>query len=815
MKYQTLICSIFSFAVIFVGAIAAAAQTASGGTELFDEAKYQQSLENQTEIELRASWQTLDQDGNAALEKSELNRAENHQMKARLVAEKLADKILEAKSLHQLGRISRARGDAANARRFYEKAEQLLRPLAETFDKQAELALGLLRQDFSNLLILEKQPIEALKASFEAWKIARAHNNEQLASASANGIGASFRVQGNIVSAVAWLERGREIAAKASNPDNYFIGDASLRLSSLYEFQGEYGLALTNLLEAEKSFATLNQPAQTARLWRRLAKFYDNHGQTDKAIQYFEKACDLSQKSGLGRQTIVCQSELGSTYFWQKRFAEAESVLTKAEAGANQLKAEDLQLTILTSKAFLFGNTSRFSESVSIFARAEQLAQSKENWTDRLRLHWLRAIVFHGQKDFKSGLADVEKAVALAEAHQETDSIPHLLELRGKILLAQGNIKEARAVLRRAIDLIEAGREQQREAATSIGFLGERSESYRILADLELRENDERAALLMSEMLKSRWLSDRAGSSNSPLSPQASWQKTADAGNLRAQILDASERFLEGASEADKALTALEKRYQDMVAANSQLSRQGRKFVGGLTKDELTSLVADEKTVVLSFAVTTDEKIAIFIITGGKVKAVLSSAKYSEVVRQIRTLRKEISTFVPGFKQTARNLYRALLSPVEKDIAAAEKLIVVPDKALWELPFQTLITDSNRYLIETHQISYVPSLHFLKTAQQIEKENPQSFKFLAFANSVNAQTTPLKHAEREATEISKLYQPGTVFVRRTASESNFKQQAAKAKLIHLAVHGDIKLDQPFASALLLTRRRRRRAVDDC
>jgi CHAT domain-containing protein len=57
-------------------------------------------------------------------------------------------------------------------------------------------------------------------------------------------------------------------------------------------------------------------------------------------------------------------------------------------------------------------------------------------------------------------------------------------------------------------------------------------------------------------------------------------------------------------------------------------------------------------------------------------------------------------------------LFAILLDPVAKQIKPDQRLIVVPDGLLNYLPFEGLI-DNEHYLVETHEISYIPSASML------------------------------------------------------------------------------------------------------
>ena len=69
-----------------------------------------------------------------------------------------------------------------------------------------------------------------------------------------------------------------------------------------------------------------------------------------------------------------------------------------------------------------------------------------------------------------------------------------------------------------------------------------------------------------------------------------------------------------------------------------------------------------------------------------------------------------------------RELYQVLLESVEKDLANAEELLIIPHRDLFEVPWASLIDSDGEYLIKQHIIRVAPSLRVARrcaeTAQQ-------------------------------------------------------------------------------------------------
>src|SRR5581483_10102997 len=63
-------------------------------------------------------------------------------------------------------------------------------------------------------------------------------------------------------------------------------------------------------------------------------------------------------------------------------------------------------------------------------------------------------------------------------------------------------------------------------------------------------------------------------------------------------------------------------------------------------------------------------------------------------------------------REQAEGLFATLLGGLFWQVEPGERLIIVPDGLLYYLPFETLIHNGH-YLLEGHEISYVPSASML------------------------------------------------------------------------------------------------------
>lgn len=134
----------------------------------------------------------------------------------------------------------------------------------------------------------------------------------------------------------------------------------------------------------------------------------------------------------------------------------------------------------------------------------------------------------------------------------------------------------------------------------------------------------------------------------------------------------------------------------------------------------------------------------------------------------------------------ARRLYDALIRPSEQSLAHARQLIVVPDAAVQNVAFSSLIdTRTNRPLIETMLVATALRASALEPAQR----GTSSSSLVALALPSGEGTgVALPESGSEVASIRALYGKSMELDGRSASLSALGDDAANAGVIHIAGH---------------------------
>ena len=163
-----------------------------------------------------------------------------------------------------------------------------------------------------------------------------------------------------------------------------------------------------------------------------------------------------------------------------------------------------------------------------------------------------------------------------------------------------------------------------------------------------------------------------------------------------------------------------------------------------------------------------------------------------------------------------KQLYQILIQPIAELLPndPNARVIFIPQKSLFVVPFPALIDEDGKYLIEKHTILTAPAIQVLQLTNQQRKQvlgdkvlvvgNPTMPSIPLEIGEKPEQLPPLPGAQKEALAIAKLLKT-TAITGNQATKSSIVQQMLKSRIIHLATHGlldDFKgLGVPGAIAL--------------
>ncbi len=264
-----------------------------------------------------------------------------------------------------------------------------------------------------------------------------------------------------------------------------------------------------------------------------------------------------------------------------------------------------------------------------------------------------------------------------------------------------------------------------------------------------------------------------------------------------------------------------------LYAAHPELKIQ-RGQAQPVSLEDARDLLTDAKTALLEFVVTGD-KAFLFVLTKGaessvELKAYALAANSKDLEARAEKFRKSISERNLEFGTEARELYDQLLAPAAKQLEGKTALVIVPDGALWGLPFQALRPGGEKFLVEEVAVSYAPSLTMLREMTKSRRRPAHGggvdSVLLAFGNPALGRSSasraaephlggalfPLPEAEKQVKLLAQLYGPARsrVYTGAAASEEKAKAESARYSVLQFATHAVLNDANPMYSHVVLS-----------
>lgn len=168
------------------------------------------------------------------------------------------------------------------------------------------------------------------------------------------------------------------------------------------------------------------------------------------------------------------------------------------------------------------------------------------------------------------------------------------------------------------------------------------------------------------------------------------------------------------------------------------------------------------------------------------------------------------------FCDTAFKLYGVLLGPIAMNFREGQRIQIIPDGPISQVPFEILLFDkanssyidyrSLKYLLRRHPIGYAYSSSMLSQSAQSGQVSQPTVLAMGFTDGQavresDVQLSRIAGAEDELHALGARFSSGKFLLGADANELNFKSLAPKYDIIHLAVHGRGDVDKSYAASL--------------
>ncbi len=699
--------------------------------------------------------------------------------------------------------------------------------LMDTLDRLGETNTSAkVSLNLGNLHCQNGRYAEAIENFAKAKKIFLSTNDYRLTSSCEIGLAEAYSASGDFERAQTSYEDVRLLAVRHGLQASTAITSEGSALLDLAK--GDYATALRRLNDALKQYEALDMPQYVAMTEKQLGDIYAELRLWPEALALYDDAIPRLE-------TLEMPVEAA----WAK--------VQKAKALVNLARPKEAVDLSLTEALRLFeGQQFSTGRAAVQLARAE-LALSIGEATIAIE-HASAAKEIFAEADLAVDRANCELVIGHALlALLKFDAAGNVffdvlerarefkllsIEVRGLIGVGLSAARRhdssgARLAFETAVELFENQRRNLPSDDLRTAFMADHLLPYRELLRLDLESNacsDAQASFVFQrlEMFRARALAERLGETaldennsdshveNRPhdVSIEISHQR-AHLNWLyrRARALsdegEDAQLLREQSCRLERELLEKTRRFHAAQSDNAQHNTVA-------TRIDPTSLMnaLGSRDAIIEYGVLDDELFACVMKQSG-ITVVRSISKWSETLSAIKASRFQIETMRYGFHTmdrhrnalirksqiTQKQLYDLVWTPLEKRLSDCNRVLVVPHDRLGAVQFAALY-DGATYLGERFAFAFSPSAQIALRGFRRTPRAPLSIVALG-------ESRGLVNADAEANLVAALFSRSRVLVGEDANTSAFIDASCGADVLHLACHGEFRMDNPMFSALQL------------
>jgi len=683
---------------------------------------------------------------------------------------------------------------------------------------------------------------QALEYLDQCLKLAEEIGDKRLTGDALNSLAVISALQSDYPKALALFQRNLRIKEELGNKAD--IGIELLNIGNIYVYQGENVRALEHYQRSLRLSQEVGNNATAAGTLNSIGNLYSSQGNYAQALEYFQQSLKIKQEIGEQLGVARALNNIGVIYSVEGQYVQALDYLHQSVKILEELRDKLVLVEALHYTGGVYLAKGDYAQALAYDQRALKGAEELGNnqLVSQILQNISQSYLRLGQYQVAAEFA--VRAASLAVQVGSPDMVWNAKTIAGKAHLALNQPELAREQFLESITTIEklrgqvAGGEQEQQR-----FFENKLAAYQGMVQLSLAQQDTGQALAYAERAKGRVLLDVLSSGRANITKAMRSDELKRDRELSAEIASLNTQLARLKTQSkppeaqvagiqarlDKTRLEYEAFQASLYAAHPELKVQ-RGQTQPVTLEQGAALLPDDQTAILEYVVTED-KSYLFVLTKTSNKAAVDvkvhtlNIKAKELAQMAESFLQRVAERDLTVKQPARQLYDLLIKPAEGELRRVRKLYIVPDGALWNVPFQALHQGERGYLLEQYAVGYAPSLSVLRemgrraSALRTARASAES-KLLAIGNpALSGETitkvrftrrdeplSPLPDAEKEVNTLGRLYGPGSsVLIGREAREATIKAEAGKFKILHFATHAILDDRNPLYSHIVLSR----------
>ncbi|WP_009633528.1 CHAT domain-containing protein [Synechocystis sp. PCC 7509] len=661
------------------------------------------------------------------------------------IVQKIGDRPKLAGTLNNLGEVYKEIGQPQKALEYYNQAL----PIAKEVGDRS--GTGITLNNIAGTYLVTGNPQKALEFYNQALPIFKEIGNRTQEATTINNIGEVYNTIGQPQKALEYYNQALPIVKAAG--DSRLEGTVLNNIGGIYTNIGQLQKALDFYNQALPLFKKVGDVAQESTTLNNIGVTYNALGQLEKALTYYNQALPILQKAGDRPVTATTLNNIGEVYRNLKQPQKALEFYNQALPIYKEVGDVSGEAVALNNIGLVYYQSKQQEQALTYYNQALPIVQKIGDTRTEAAIFGNIGTLYRDTNQPIEAIKNLEKAVEI------TLKIRSGLEKANRQQFLESSNGRGVGLISLLIDQNQGDRAYQWVNVTTTADLADYS-----------RLIDAKVANLEAQKAIEQW-----NQSNRQLEI------------LRQQLQ--AKFSIELSSQVDKLQTQV----------NQQAETIARRFpeVAELfetTPTDIAKLRANIpagtviiQPVLLTGVSNVPDTIALFVVTKDKVtvtKQPLDIKAFDALVTQYRQELTDVR-FPKRFRATSTKLYDILIRPVEAQIAKATQLSIIATGKLRYIPFETLIDNkTGKYLIEKYPINNLTRLSSRSWQQPLNKK----LNLLALGNPSPNDGRNLAGAEAEIKSITPLL-PSQTYLKKQATLSNFRNQAPRFSILHLATHG--------------------------
>ncbi|NER53142.1 MAG: CHAT domain-containing protein, partial [Symploca sp. SIO1A3] len=520
---------------------------------------------------------------------------------------------------------------------------------------------------------------------------------------------------------------------------------------------------------------------------------YRNLGEYTQAIDYHQQSLAIAREISDRKREGQSLGNLGNAYFFLGEYTQAIDYHQQSLAIKREIKDRNGEGASLSSLGIAYDALGEYTQAIEYHQQSLAIAREINDRDGEGNSLGNLGIAYRNLGEYAQAIEYQQQSLVIAREIGDKNGEGTVLNNLGLALLKSGNLTQAEKILRDGINIWESLRERLGENDTwKVSIFERQASTYRLLQEVLIAQNQPLPALEIAERgrarafveLLARRIVTTSDSANSSIAPPS------------------IEQLQQIAKQQNATLVEYSIIYDDFKIKGKQEFHESELYIWVIKPTgEVTFRRSNLKP--------------LWQQNNSSLAELVTISRQAIGVRSRSSIRVELA---PGVSQTERlqQLHQLLIEPITQYLPTNpdERVIFLPQGALFLVPFPALQDAFGNYLIERHTILTAPAIQVLQLTHKLRSQgargdvlivgNPTMPRITTIAGQAPQQLSNLPGAEKEAIAIAKLLKTQPI-TGKQATKSAILPKLPDARIIHLATHGlldDFKgLGVPGAIAL--------------